>query len=177
MKKIIIVAVSDNWAIGKDNKMPWHIPADLYWFKEVTTGHPVIMGSNTYKSIGKPLPNRTNIVVSHKYISGVVMAHNLKEAYSIAEKIDDQCFIIGGAQLYKSAINDADYLYVTHVHTIVEDADTLLPLLKAFEGFALFHRRIDATDRIGNPSFRCSHLSEEPFLAHDRSNLHCGSGW
>ena len=127
MKKIIIAAVSDNWAIGKDNKMPWHIPADLYWFKEVTTGHPVIMGSNTYKSIGKPLPNRTNIVISHKYISGVVMAHNLKEAYSIAEKIDDQCFIIGGAQIYKSAINDADELYVTHVHTIVEDADTFFP--------------------------------------------------
>lgn len=127
MKKIIIVAVSDNWAIGKDNKMPWHIPGDLHWFKEMTTGHPVIMGSNTYKSIGKPLPNRTNIVVSHKYISGVIMAHNLNEAYDIAEKIDDQCFIIGGAQLYKTSINDADFLYVTHVHTVVEDADTFFP--------------------------------------------------
>ena len=127
MTKKIIVAVSDNWAIGKDNKMPWHIPYDLQWFKRVTTGHPVIMGSNTYKSIGKPLPNRTNIVVSHKYISGVVMAHNLKEAYEIAEKIDDQCFIIGGAQLYKASINDADELYVTHIHTIVDDADTFFP--------------------------------------------------
>ncbi len=127
MTKNIIVAVSDNCAIGKDNKMPWHIPEDLKWFKDKTSGHPVIMGSNTYKSIGKPLPNRTNIVVSHKYIGGVAMAHNLNEAYSIAEKIDDQCFIIGGAQLYKASINDADYLYVTHVYTYVDDADTFFP--------------------------------------------------
>ena len=127
MEKCIIVAVADNWAIGKDNKMPWHIKEDLKYFKNNTTGRPVIMGANTYKSIGKPLPYRTNIVVSHKYVSGVITVPTLKDAYGVAEKIDDQCFIIGGAQLYKASINDADTLYVTHVHTVIEDADTFFP--------------------------------------------------
>ena len=127
MEKCIIVAVSDNWAIGKDNKMPWHIKEDLLYFKKMTTGHPVIMGANTYKSIGKALPNRTNIVVSHKYVSGAITVPSLKDAYSVAEKIDNQCFIIGGAQLYKASINDADTLYVTHIHTFIKDADTFFP--------------------------------------------------
>ena len=127
MEKCIIVAVSDNWAIGKDNKMPWHIKEDLLYFKKVTTGHPVIMGSNTYKSIGKALPNRMNIVVSHKYVSGALTVPTLKEAYSVAEKTDNQCFIIGGAQLYKASINDVDTLYVTHIHTVIPDADTYFP--------------------------------------------------
>ena len=127
MEKCIIVAVSDNWAIGKDNKMPWHIKEDLLYFKKVTTGHPVIMGSNTYKSIGKALPNRMNIVVSHKYVSGAITVPTLKEAYSVAEKADNQCFIIGGAQLYKASINDVDTLYVTHIHTVIPDADTYFP--------------------------------------------------
>jgi len=127
MEKCIIVAVSDNWAIGKDNKMPWHIKEDLLYFKKVTTGHPVIMGSNTYKSIGKALPNRMNIVVSHKYVSGAITVPTLKEAYSVAEKTDNQCFIIGGAQLYKASINDVDTLYVTHIHTFIPDADTYFP--------------------------------------------------
>ena len=119
--------MSDNRAIGKDNKMPWHIKEDLLYFKNITTGHPVIMGSNTYKSIGKALPNRMNIVVSHKYVSGVITVPTLKEAYSVAEKTDNQCFIIGGAQLYKASINDVDTLYVTHIHTVIPDADTYFP--------------------------------------------------
>lgn len=127
MIKNIIVAVSDNWVIGKDNKIPWHVPDDLKWFKKQTTGHPVIMGANTYKSIGKPLPNRMNIVVSHKYVSGAITVHTLKEAYDVAEKADSQCFIIGGAQLYKASINDVDTLYVTHIHTFIPDADTYFP--------------------------------------------------
>ena len=127
MKKIIIVAVSDNWVIGKDNKMPWHIKEDLKYFKENTSGHPVIMGANTYKSIGKPLPNRTNIVVSHKYFDGVINVSSLEDAYKEAEKVDTQCFIIGGAQLYNLCINYMDALYVTHIHTVIEDSDVVFP--------------------------------------------------
>lgn len=126
MKKIIIVAVSDNWVIGKDNKMPWHIKEDLKYFKENTSGHPIIMGANTYKSIGKPLPNRTNIVVSHKYFDGVINVSSLEDAYKEAEKVDTQCFIIGGAQLYNLCINDADSLYITRVHGDF-DGDTFFP--------------------------------------------------
>ena len=129
MIKNIIVAMSTNRAIGKDNKMPWHLPEDLKWFKEKTSGHPVIMGANTYKSIGKPLPNRMNIVVTHKYFKDVIPVHSIQEAYGVAEKIDNQCFIIGGAQLYKECIKDADYLYVTFVHTTVVDADTFFPVV------------------------------------------------
>ena len=127
MKKYIIAAVSDNLAIGKNNKMPWHIKGDLLYFKKMTTGHPVIMGSNTYQSIGKPLPNRTNIVISHKYFDGVITVSSLEEAYKEAEKIDTMCFIIGGAQLYNQCINDVDSLYITHIHTVIDDADTFFP--------------------------------------------------
>ena len=151
MIKNIIVAVSDNWVIGKDNKMPWYVPDDLKWFKKQTTGHPVIMGANTYKSIGKPLPNRTNIVVTHKYIGGVICVRSIKEAYSVAEKLDNQCFIIGGASLYKECINDADCLYVTHIHTVIDDGDTFFPEIdeSVWEMESLTPYKIDETSNLG----------------------------
>lgn len=127
IKKNIIVAYDDNNAIGKDNKMLWHISEDLRYFKNVTSGHPVIMGRNTYESIGKPLPNRTNIVLSHKYIDGVITVDTLDAAFDEAEKVDNECFIIGGAQLYNECIKVADQLYVTRVHTAIKDADTFFP--------------------------------------------------
>lgn len=130
MIKNIIVAVSDNWAIGKGNKMPWHINGDLKHFKELTSAHPVIMGSKTYESIGQPLTERVNIVVTHKYIyDGVIIANSINDAYKIAEKFDNQCFIIGGASLYDVCINDADYIYLTHIYTTIDDADTFFPKL------------------------------------------------
>lgn len=127
MEKNIIAAVSDNGVIGKGGKMPWHIKEDLKYFKEMTSGHPVIMGANTYKSIGKPLPNRTNIVVSHKYFDGVINVSSIEDAYREAEKVDTECFIIGGAQLYNICINDMDALYITHIHTVIEDSDIVFP--------------------------------------------------
>ena len=135
MEKNIIVAISDNYAIGKDNKIPWHIKEDLKYFKEITSGYPVIMGSNTYKSIGKPLPNRTNIVVTHKYYDGVICVPTITQAYAAAERHSDEneCFIIGGAQLYKAYINDAVRLFVTHIHTVIEDADTFFPQIDELE--------------------------------------------
>ena len=125
--KNIIVAFGYNNEIGKCNKMPWHIKADMDYFKTRTMGHPVIMGRKTYESIGKPLPGRTNIVLSHKYIDGVINVDSLEEAYKKAEEIDTQCFIIGGASLYNKCINDADYIYATRVYTTVENADTFFP--------------------------------------------------
>lgn len=127
IKKNIIVAYDDNNAIGKDNKMPWYIPGDLKYFKNMTSGHPVIMGRNTYESIGKPLPNRTNIVLSHKYYDGVITVDTLADAFDEAEKIDNECFIIGGAQLYKECIKVADEIYVTHIYTSIENPDTYFP--------------------------------------------------
>ena len=127
IKKNIIVAYDDNNAIGKDNKMPWHIHRDLEYFRNVTSGHPVIMGRNTYESIGKPLPNRTNIVLSHKYYDGVITVDTLTAAFDEAEKVDNECFIIGGAQLYNECIKVADELYVTHIYTSIENPDTYFP--------------------------------------------------
>ena len=102
IEKNIIVAVSDNWAIGKDGGIPWHISEDLKYFRDVTFGHPVIMGSKTYKSIGHPLSGRVNIVVSHKYDwDGVIVENSLDTAYKKAEQFDHQCFVIGGGSIYR----------------------------------------------------------------------------
>jgi dihydrofolate reductase len=137
IKKNIIVAYDDNNAIGKDNKMPWHISEDLRYFKNVTSGHPVIMGRNTYESIGKPLPNRTNIVLSHKYYDGVITVDTLAAAFDEAEKVDNECFIIGGAQLYEECIKVADELYVTHIYTSIENPDTYFPKVNPEQWYIL----------------------------------------
>ncbi len=140
MEKVIIVAVADNNAIGKDNSLLWHISEDLKFFKRTTSGCPVIMGRKTFESIGRPLPKRTNIVVSRGFDApdGVKVVPSLEEAYRAAsaslEASDDEntcaegrCFILGGGQIYAQAMSDADRLIITHVHTVIEDADTFFP--------------------------------------------------
>ena len=137
MEKCIIVAIADNNAIGKDNALLWHISEDLKFFKRTTTGCPVIMGRKTFESIGRPLPKRTNIVISRGFTApeGVIVVSSLAEAYEavsqchseIVEESPSRCFIIGGGQIYAQAITDADRLIVTHVHTVIEDADTFFP--------------------------------------------------
>ena len=145
MEKCIIVAIADNNAIGKDNALLWHISEDLKFFKRTTTGCPVIMGRKTFESIGRPLPNRTNIVISRGFTApeGVIVVSSLAEAYEavsqchselvsschseLVEESPSRCFIIGGGQIYAQAITDVDRLIVTHVHTVIEDADTFFP--------------------------------------------------
>ena len=124
----IIVAVSDNGVIGNDNKLIWHLPLDLEHFKSMTYDHHVIMGRKTYDSIGKPLPNRTNIVISRQAgleIEGCRVAGSLDEALSMVED-DDNPFICGGAAIYKEALNIADNMYLTRVHASFE-GDTRFP--------------------------------------------------
>jgi len=140
----IIVAASENNAIGYKGNMPWHLRADLKYFKATTTGHTVIMGRKTYESIGRPLPGRRNVVVTHDglfHISPEVMS-NLKPGTSIEiyhdlaeaiEKSPEDCFIMGGAQIYNQAWNDADCIYLTRVHTVVEEFDASVPPIP--EGF------------------------------------------
>lgn len=130
----IIAAVSENNAIGKGNRMPWHIPEDLKYFKRTTIGHPVIMGYNTFLSLGgKPLPGRKNMVVTTRQTSGVKdgveFFNSLQDAITEAEKENPEIFIIGGGQLYSSSIDIADRLYITRVYTVIEDADTFFPEL------------------------------------------------
>lgn len=134
MDKCIIVAVADNLAIGRGNDMPWHISEDLKYFKRVTSGHPVIMGRRTFESIGRPLPKRTNIVVTRgcELPEGVIQVPDLASAYAEAAKVvaDDaepRCFITGGGQLYKTAIDGVDHMYITHIHTTINDAEVFFP--------------------------------------------------
>ncbi len=152
----IIAAVADNGAIGKDNALLWHIREDLKYFKQVTLGCPVIMGRRTFESLGRPLPGRLNIVVSRSLpetsrteglaAGDVCTVSSLEKAVALAsgsiagfpegrpEEPGGRCkgpdvFIIGGGEIYRQAIPLADRLYVTEVHTVVEDADTFFPAL------------------------------------------------
>ena len=126
----IIVAISENLAIGRAGEIPWHISEDLRYFKRLTTGNTVIMGRRTWESIGcRPLKNRCNIVVSRTLAAaeGALTAKSLSDALQMAH--DGEFFIIGGGQLYREAMELCDRLYVTHVHTSVEDADTFFPVI------------------------------------------------
>ena len=151
MEKCIIVAIADNNAIGKDNALLWHISEDLKFFKRTTMGCPVIMGRKTFESIGRPLPKRLNIVVSRGGFNapeGVEVVASLEEAYALAESrflvampgsltvmssdagtSAPKAFVIGGGQIYAQAMAIADRLTVTHVHTVIEDADTFFPTI------------------------------------------------
>ena len=130
MEKCIIVAIADNNAIGKDNALLWHISEDLKFFKRTTMGCPVIMGRKTFESIGRPLPKRTNIVVTRggfEAPEGVVVVGSLDEAFASVPGDVERAFVIGGGQIYAQALSLADRLIVTHVHTVIEDADTFFP--------------------------------------------------
>lgn len=130
MEKCIIVAIADNLAIGKDNALLWHISADMKFFRATTTGSPVIMGRKTYESIGRPLPKRLNIVVSRTMEApeGIVVVDGLEKAFEVAEQSGaEKCFVMGGGQIYRQALEIVDTLIVTHVHLDIPDADTFFP--------------------------------------------------
>lgn len=136
----IIAAIANDRVIGKDNKLLWHIPEDLQHFKKITSGHPVIMGQKTFESLGKPLPGRTNIVLTFdkSYQSpGCTVAYSIDEAIKIAsEKDQEEIFFIGGGQIYAEAIKIADKLYLTLVEGEYE-ADTFFPDYSEFKKVVL----------------------------------------
>lgn len=123
----IIVAVAQNGTIGDKNALLWHISEDLRFFKRTTSGHPVIMGRKTYESLGRPLPNRTNVVISRtaEHIEGCTIARSLEEAIAMFPA-DKEVFIIGGAQIYALALDVADRFYLTRVEHDYE-GDTKFP--------------------------------------------------
>ena len=136
MKMSLIVAVSKNGVIGLDNKLPWHLPDDLQYFKSVTMGKPLVMGRKTYDSIGRPLPGRTNIVITRDAswcAPGVEVATSLDDALSLARKACtdscvDEVMVIGGEQIYRMTIAVADRLYVTEVDTEIA-GDAFFPTI------------------------------------------------
>jgi dihydrofolate reductase len=124
----IIAAIAKNNALGKDNKLIWHLPADLKRFKKVTLGHHIIMGRKTFESLGKPLPNRTTIIITrNKNFTqhGCIVVNSLNEAIE-ATKEDENPYILGGAEIYKQALDIADKLDLTFVHQNFE-ADVFFP--------------------------------------------------
>ena len=130
MPKISMIAAiaSDNRALGLNGRLIYHIPEDLKRFKELTSGHPIIMGRKTFESIGMPLPNRRNIVITRDeeyFAEGVVIVHSLEEALGLIQN-EDEVFIIGGGEIYKQAIGMADKLYLTVVEGNPQ-ADTFFP--------------------------------------------------
>ena len=127
MSLSLIVAMTQNRVIGKDNQMPWHLPADLAWFRQNTTGKPVIMGRKTFESIGRPLPKRTNIVLSRQPFEydGVIWKDSLESAVDFVRD-SEEIMLIGGGQLFNEYLSKADRLYLTEIQTEL-DGDTFFP--------------------------------------------------
>jgi dihydrofolate reductase len=123
----IVVAISENNAIGKNNQLLWYLPADLKHFKNITTGHTVIMGRKTYDSMGKPLPNRRNIIITRQDITieGCEVVKSIADALALGAG-EKEIFILGGAEIYKQSINLTDRIYLTIVHQKF-DADSFFP--------------------------------------------------
>lgn len=125
----IIVAASENNVIGKDNDLLWHLPIDFKRFKQLTTGHPIIMGRKTFDSLPGILPKRPHIIISRKndlFIEKCTVVGSLENAVAVAYKNDTQPFIIGGGEIYKEALKIADKIEITRVHTTIE-GDTFFP--------------------------------------------------
>jgi dihydrofolate reductase len=134
-----IVAIAKNFAIGKDGKLPWHYPADLKFFKHTTLNHAVVMGFHTWRSIGKPLPNRLNIVLSRESEiesqPNVLLLRSKDAVLSLNEFLGCNLFVIGGAQTYGNFADAIDEWIVTEIPDAAEDADTFMPrdFLDGFE--------------------------------------------
>jgi dihydrofolate reductase len=129
MKISLIVAMASNRAIGLNNQMPWHLSADLKRFKQITMGHPIIMGRLTFEAIGRPLSGRTNIIVSRNPVyqaEGCVVVDSVEAAISYGCQFADEVFIIGGATLYEATLAMADTLYITQINQDFE-GDTFFP--------------------------------------------------
>ena len=144
----ILVAFDENRVIGKNNTLIWHLPADLKRFKALTTGHVIIMGRKTFESIGKPLPNRTTIVISRQadlQIEGAIISHSVEEAILKAKSLTrEDIFIVGGAEIYALSLPLADQILVTQLHDIFE-GDAYFPEIP-LDSWEVIERERGVTD-------------------------------
>jgi len=137
----IIVAMGKNREIGAKNALMWHIPGELPRFKQITMGHPIVMGRKTFESIGRPLPGRNNIVITRdvNFVrDGIIVCSSIEEALEKARKVEHppaggEVFIIGGGQIYEKALKFTDKLYLTLVDKEYPEADTFFPEYKEFD--------------------------------------------
>ena len=131
----LIAACSNNRVIGVDNELPWHVPADMRYFMRTTKGHHIIMGRKTLESLGSPLKNRTNLVVTRDpffVATGVLVTHSIHEALDLAyENGEAEVFIIGGGEIYQQSMDYADKIYLTEIDIHVKDGDTFFPEIDA----------------------------------------------
>jgi dihydrofolate reductase len=130
MKISLIAAIDKHFAIGAANQLMWHLPDDFKWFVKHTKGKPMLMGRNTMNSLGKPLPNRLNLVISSKnedIIEGFIHVFSIEEALKVLPENTEELMIIGGGQVYRELIQIADCLYITIVNHVFENADTFFP--------------------------------------------------
>jgi dihydrofolate reductase len=152
MKISLIAAVAQNGVIGNHNELPWHLPDDFAFFKRKTSHHPIIMGRKSLESLGKPLPNRTNIVITRNpdfTASGVTVVHTLEDALEEAQKAErttDEIFIIGGAEIYKMALPAANTLHLTEIHETYE-GDAYFPIFDKSEWQEVSRRSHPADER------------------------------
>lgn len=131
MRVSTIVGMGNNNEIGKGNDIPWYLPADLKYFKKITSGHPIIMGRKCFESIGRPLPNRTNIIVSRNpefHIEGCILVHSIGAGLAVAQETGaEEAFIIGGGEIYRRGMPLSTRLYLTTIDITVDDADVFFP--------------------------------------------------
>jgi|YNPMSStandDraft_2_1061718.scaffolds.fasta_scaffold12810_2 dihydrofolate reductase len=152
----IIVAIAKNGAIGRKNELLWHIPEDLKYFKQITTGHPVIMGWNTWLSLPKkPLPNRLNIILSYENncIEGCKVFINIADCIEFVKQQEKTCFVIGGESIYKQMIDYCKKLYITWIDKECNDADAFFPTEKIKFFQLIFERKIFAESIKSNLNF------------------------
>lgn len=146
----LVVAASENNAIGKNNQLLWHLPNDLKFFKNITWGFPVIMGRKTFEAVNKPLPGRTNIVITTNpnwNAETVITVSNLEDAIQkAAETNSKQGFIIGGGEIYKQSMDIADSIYITRVHADLE-GDTFFPVIDKSKWRLTSNQYFEADDK------------------------------
>lgn len=150
----LLVAAAENNVIGVGNQLPWHLPADLRRFKQITLGHPMVMGRKTFESIGRPLPERTSIVVTRQASwpapAGVVVCHSVPEAVAAAQALDEQVFVVGGAEIYQQSLPLADRVLLTRVHVTLP-GDAYFPDLPATQWQEVSREDFPADERHAYP--------------------------
>lgn len=147
----LVAAASENNAIGRNNRLLWHLPNDMKFFKGVTWAMPVVMRRKTFESMsGKPLQGRLNIVITRQqdwHVEGVITVHSLDEAIAAASSADyKELFVIGGGEIYREAMTKADKLYVTRVHTVIE-GDAFFPVIDEHDWRLVKDERFEADQK------------------------------
>jgi len=152
MTIIQVAALADNHAIGRNNELPWHLPDDFKFFKATTLGAPIVMGRKTFESLGKPLPGRTNVVISRGTAlagtPGIQLFDTIEGALGwLRHQAPPKAYIIGGGKIFEETIAIADELILTHVHTAIADADAFFPVIDHTQWKAVWHEEHPADER------------------------------